>query len=103
MQRASIAGQSSLAAASALYMGSDSSDNDDEVDGRGGRRSASPPQSERLVKELSTTDTSAVLDGLEAGMEYRIVIIPSNHYGEQCPGNHAEIVVRTEGPQAPWK
>jgi hypothetical protein len=101
MQRAGIAGHSSLSAATALYVGSD--DSSDEEASTMGRRSTSPRPDGGPVVELTTTETAAVMDGLEPGTEYRIVVIPSNHYGEQCPGNNAEIIVRTEGPQMPWK
>ena len=102
LQRAGIAGHSSLSAATALYAGSD--DSSDEDTSTAGRRSASPrPDGGGPVGELTTTETAAVMEGLEPGTEYRIVVIPANHYGEQCPGNNAEIIVRTEGPQMPWK
>ena len=48
--------------------------------------------------ERTVHTTSCEVDGLLPATQYRVTVIPCNHYGESCSANNAMLLVRTEAP-----
>ena len=48
--------------------------------------------------ERTVHTTSCEIDGLLPATQYRVTVIPCNHYGESCSANNATLLVRTEAP-----
>ena len=48
------------------------------------------------AREEVTFGTSVDITNLEPGHQYRIIVVPVNHYGERCEDKNATLLVRTE-------